>query len=127
MTATANQITDVRRMTNERTTANYSDDAIQALIERYPLVDADGYSPEQDNWTATYDLNAAAAAIWEEKAGARADKFDFSADGGTYHRSQSYDACMKQARYYRSKRSPKTIEMESTPKADDPIDEEEEA
>lgn len=126
MTATAQQIQSVRRMTNERTDANYANEDIQAAIEKYPLVDANGFSPDQDNWTATYDLNAAAADIWEEKASARTERFDFSADGASYDRSQTYEMAMKQARYYRSKRSPATIQLESTPKMDE-LEEEEEA
>jgi hypothetical protein len=118
MTATADQITRVRRMVNERDATNYSDETIQTFIEDHPLVDAEGFSPDQDNWTATYDLNASAADIWEEKAALRADDFDFSVDGGNYTRSQAYEQAMKQARYYRSRRSHKTIEMESTPKED---------
>lgn len=125
MTATAEQIAKVRRMTNEKTTANYQDGDIQAVIEGYPLVDVDGFSPDQDNWTATYDLNAAAADIWEEKAASRAEKFDFTADGATYHHSQPFEACIKQARYYRSRRSFKTVEMEVSPKEDNPIDDDE--
>lgn len=112
------QIAQVRRTANETTTAIYADADIQAFIEDHALVDADGFSPDQDNWTATYDLNAAAADIWEEKAGRRADNFDFSADGGNYSRSQSYEQAMKQARYFRARRSMKTVTMEPTPKED---------
>jgi hypothetical protein len=106
-------------MTSERTTTNYSDADIQAVIESYPLVDSEGYSPDQDSWTPTYDLNSAAADIWEEKAGSSATKFDFSADGASYDRSQIHEMAMKQARYYRSRRSAKAIELESSPKYDD--------
>ena len=124
MTATAAQITQVRRMTNERAPTNYSDADIQAFIEAHPLTDRYGYSqddPEElyevnPDWTPTYDLNAAAADIWEEKAGALAGDFDFSADGASYSRSQAYEQYMKQARYYRGKRSHKTMTMQSSPK-----------
>lgn len=126
MSATATQIATVRRLTNETTTATYDDDAITAFIEAHPLVDSEGFSPDQDNWTATYDLNAAVADIWEEKAAARADKFDFIADGGNYSRSQAFEMAMKQARHFRSRRSIKTIEMEPTPKEDDDITDDDE-
>ncbi len=116
----------VRRLTGEKFNTSYTDAEIQTIIELYPLVDAEGFSPDQDNWTPTYDLNAAAAAIWEEKASGRTENFDFSADGGSYSRSQSYEMAMKQARYYRSRRSLKTIEMESTPKKDDDVTDDDE-
>lgn len=115
----------VRRMTNEKFNTSYTDAEIQTIIETYPLVDGEGFAPDQDNWTPTYDLNAAAATIWEEKASGRTQNFDFSADGGSYSRSQSYEMAMKQARYFRSKRGMKTMEMESTPKKDDDVTDDE--
>ncbi|MBI5964933.1 MAG: hypothetical protein HY863_15750 [Chloroflexi bacterium] len=121
---TAAQIAKVRRMCKERNSTSYSDEDIQAFIEAYPLVDIYGYDyrdsqnyyPINPDWTPTYDLNAAAADIWEEKAGEKADEFDFSADGASYSRSQKYENAMKQARYFRSRRSHKTMQMQASPK-----------
>jgi hypothetical protein len=129
MTATATKIARVRRMVNEPTSTTYSDAAIQALIEAHPLVDANGTSPTYYDpvtktmiantyWMATYDLNAAAADIMEEKGAVAAQDFDFNADGGNYTRNQVYEQYMKLARYYRARRSHKTMQMEPTPKAD---------
>ncbi len=119
---TVDQVAQVRRMTAEPTTTTYSDDTIEAYIAKYPLMDPLGnkpyewdYSstpPSQDaneDWIPTYDLHAAAGDIWEEKAGAVFSRFDFSADGGNYSRSQEYENAMKQARYHRSRRSPTTM------------------
>lgn len=126
MAATAAQVAQLRRMTAEPTTATYSDDALEEYIEAYPTVDENGESPRvastttpgemmvNPDWTATYDLNAAAAAIWTEKAGAASHKFDFAADGGTYTRSQMYQQAMQQARFYLSRRNPKTIILTPT-------------
>jgi hypothetical protein len=111
---TAAQIATVRRMTAEPTTTTYSDALITTFIETYPHVDEYGESPTDDDgvanadWTATYDLNAAAADMWQEKAGAVASKFDFSANGGQYTQSQQYMQYMQQCRYYRSRRMPST-------------------
>lgn len=124
MTATASQIAQVRRMTAEQTKNTYSDADIQAYIEAHPLTDSYGYSPDDPDglyevnpdWTPTYDLKAAAADIWEEKAALDVENFDFSADGGSYSRAQRYEHAMRQARYYRSCRSLKTITMQASPK-----------
>lgn len=129
MTATAAMIAEVRLMVAEPTQAPYTDSAIQTKIEKYPLIDARGEEPftydfttqppsedANENWIVTYDLNAAAADIWTEKAGAVAEDFDFQADGGRYNRSQVSDRYMKQARHYRSRRSPKTITQVGWPK-----------
>lgn len=127
MTATAAQIAQVRRMVNEPLTTTYSDLAIQTYIESYPLIDALGQPPYIRSttapftlvanpwWTATYDLNAAAADIWEEKAAILSQDFDFSADGGNYSRSQAYEQAMKQARNFRARRSVGTITMRPEP------------
>lgn len=121
MAATAAQVAQLRRMIAEPTTATYTDDDLEGTIEAYPLVDENGEAPripsttlpgemeDNEDWTATYDLHAAAAAIWEEKAAGQSAKYDFSADGGSYQRSQMMQQCLQMARYYASRRSPKTI------------------
>jgi len=117
----------LRRMTGEVSTGTYSDTEMAEFIELYPLEDGRGEGPliesETDpgtletnpDWTATYDLNAAAATIWAEKAATLSQDFDFTADGGSYHRSQAYEQAMKQSRYYQSRRSMKGITLRPEP------------
>lgn len=130
MTATAAMIRQVRRMIAETTTTTYSDADIQTVIEQYPLMDENGEEPrepdddtglltENTDWTATYDLNAAAGDIWAEKGAAVANRNDFSADGGSFSLSQQYQQAMAQARYYRARRAAKSIRLWPTPR---PID-----
>lgn len=109
MSATAAMIARVRRMVNEPDDTTYDDDAIAEFIEAYPLLDSDGNEPDEEDWEATYDLNAAAADIWAEKAAVLAGDFDFSADGGNYSRSQAYEHAMQMSRYYRARRAICTI------------------
>ena len=129
MTVTAGMIADVRRMVAEPTVATYSDATLTAIIERYPRIDERGEQPytwdttttpptqeANTDWIATYDLAAAAADVWTEKASAVAVEFDFSADGGTYHRSQKREAYQQQARYYRSRVSATTARLHKSPK-----------
>jgi hypothetical protein len=49
-----------------------------------------------------YDMNAAAADVFDLKAAKYADGFDFSADGGTFSLSQKVAQAEKQASRYRS-------------------------
>lgn len=131
MTATAAQIAQVRRMVVEPTTATYTDVAIQAYIEAYPLLDELGQAPytwtgtqppvkvSNSAWIPTYDMSAAAADIWDEKAAILAAKFDFSADGASYTRSQAYEQASKRARYWRARRHPVTMTMVSWPHTTD--------
>ena len=93
----------------------YTDTVVGGYIEAYSLIDADGLDPADDDWVDTYDLHAAAADILEERAVALATEFDFTADGATYHRSQQYEALMKQARFHRSRRTPTSITLVKWP------------
>lgn len=124
MAATAAQILQVRRMAGLAVDdATYTDAVVSGYIEAYPLLDADGHDPSATEWTPTYDSHAAAADILEERAVALAAEFDFTADGATYHRSQQYEALMKQARYHRSRRAPSSITLvkwPTEPMADQP-------
>lgn len=128
MTATAEQIAQVRRMVAEPTTATYSDAAIQDYIEAYPLMDERGELPYtfsgatppakvvNPQWIATYDLHAAAGDIWEEKAACFQVQYDYSAGASSFTRSQLYEQAMKQARYHRSRRTPTTVKAVKQPK-----------
>ena len=119
MSATVIQIARLRRMVNEPISSTYSDEDIASYIERYPLLDSNGEEPYvldatttpptldgNDSWMPTYDLAAAAADIWAERAAVLSQNFDFAADGEQYSRSQSYEAAMKQSRYWASRRRP---------------------
>jgi len=116
---TAAQIAQLRRMAAEPLTTTYSDALLTTYIETYPIPDGEGHFPgeeDEDYWTPTYDLHAAAADIWDEKAAAVADRHDFSADGGSYNRSQVYDQAIKQARYHRARRAPATATLRKRPR-----------
>jgi len=128
MSATSEQIARLRRMVAEPTTTTYSDDDLAEYIERYPLLDARGEEPytwddstdpptqdANEDWIPTYDLNAAAADIWDEKAAVASANYDFSADGGSYSRGQVADRYMQRARYYRSRRSAGHIHLHKWP------------
>lgn len=119
MAASTAQIARVRRMTAEPTTSTYSDADIRSYIEAHPLPDDLGRRPWTATqlairgltdtpatvWTPTYDLNAAAADIWDEKAA------KLVANGQIYETDSAHLQAMRQVRFYRSKRSTRTIEM----------------
>ena len=77
MTATAGMIAELRRLTAEPTTAVYTDDALKAKIEAYPLMDANHNEPDAVSWLPTYDLAAAASDVWMEKAAGLAGSLIF--------------------------------------------------
>ncbi len=123
MTATAAMIAKVRLMVNEPDDTNgYTDALLTTDIETYPLIDERGEVPftwdtstspptqdANEDWIVTYDLHAAAALVWEEKAGAKAHLYTFRADGGNYNRTDVHKMFMENARYHLSRRSPNNI------------------
>ena len=109
MAVSADQIERLRRMVNEPTTDTYSDDALTAYISKYALVDSQGRDVGNDSWTEDYDLAAAAALVWGEKASTLVCNFDFSADGASYSRSQMYEMHIAQAKYWSSRRAPRAL------------------
>lgn len=116
MAATAPQIARLRRMVNEPTDANgYTSLVLAEVIERYPLLDADGYEQGDTDWVETWDLNAAAHEIWTEKAAPKVDNMDFSADGSTFKQQQQFSNAMKMARHYGARRSPGSIQVVTVP------------
>lgn len=132
MAATSDQIAKVRLLSNlEASDSTYTDAVLADLIESYPLEDERGeqwyyYGPQVagspptklDNpaWIPTYDLNLATADVWEAKAATLADSaFDFSAEQGSFSRSQMYDHARNRAAYFRSRRSVRAIRMLPTP------------
>lgn len=116
----APDLATLRRMVAEPTSGNgYTDEVLTDYIRRYPLLDERGIAPYvldasttppgQDwnpAWATGWDLNAAAADVWEEKAAAVVANYDFSADGANYRRSQVYEQMMARVRYHRARRAP---------------------
>ena len=89
-------VAKLRRFVAEPTQAIYTDTDLVCLIEETAVADVSGNDPNSDGWIPTYDLFKAASDIWLEKASAVADEFDFSSDGGTFHRSQKVDMYVRQ-------------------------------
>jgi hypothetical protein len=128
---TAAELTRLRRMiVDTAAPQTYTDGTLTTVIERYPCVDMRGESSwvesvlypgtleVNDDWTATYDINASAGELWEEKAAALAAAFDFSADGAGFQRSQAFTQAQQMARHYRSRRNPSTVTLRPEPRPD---------
>lgn len=124
---TATDVARLRRMVNEAGTATYSDALLIATIAYYPVPDETGRDPRlysgsaDTDWTPTYDLAAAAADIWQEKAAALATgAFDFTADGATFNRSQVSAAAKTEAVRWAGRRMalPRVLRAELGPGTD---------
>lgn len=60
----------------------------------------------------SYDMNAAAADVWQQKAAHYVTAYDFSSDNHNLRRSQIIDNCLKMAREYASGAAIYSVSME---------------
>lgn len=103
MGASVVQRQQLRRMIDEASPTTYSDSALNEYIERYPVVDAAGYEPDDDDWTDTYNLYLAAADICEEKAATASGEVTFQADGASFNLSEKSRQWLRMAEQYRGR------------------------
>jgi len=116
-TPSTSLIEQLRRMTAEPIASDtYGNSDLSQVIARYPVPDADGRAVDEVGWLGAWDINQAAADVWEEKAAAVAANFDFAADGGNYSRSQAHTQMLAMARRYRSRRRPGALVLQAYPK-----------
>lgn len=112
---THEDITRLRRYIAEPTEANYTNTELAMLIEASALADVDGNTPGQPEWQPTYDMFRVASDIWLEKSSAVADEFDFTADGGSFQRSQKVAQYIRQSTYYKSRSKASSLQMKQRP------------
>ena len=88
-------------------TANYSVDYTKGIV----TFTADQGGTAWFLSGRSYDLNAAAAEVWEQKAGYYQMSFDVKTDGHDLKRSQLFEQAMNRADFYRSKAGASTIDI----------------
>ena len=79
-----------------------TEDELEDALAGAALEDANGLAPLHEEWTPTYDLNAAAAAAWLIKAARAAATVDEPTAGVVT--SKVFDNCRSMARIYTAKR-----------------------
>ena len=83
----------LRRMIADPEPGEFDDAELMTAIATYPLTTAN-----------TYDLNAAARDLWEQKAALYAGKEErFTADGASFEYGSLFDKAMKMRMFYASK------------------------
>jgi len=109
-----NVIADLRRKIGERENIEpWTDEVLTQVLQAFALPDAEGNAPGSDNWVPTYDTNAAAASVWDEKAAMFASEIDATVDGTTVRRSQRFRHARQMAAYYRAQRGARVVAMTS--------------
>ena len=79
-----------------------TEDELEETLAAAALQDANGLAPLHEEWTPTYDLNAAAAAAWLIKASRAAAMVDEPTAGMVT--SKIFDNCRSMARIFGGKR-----------------------
>lgn len=77
-----------------------SDAQVDDILTYARRPDESDYDYEDDEWTPTWDLDAAAAEGWRRKASFAAARFNFAEDSQRFDRAQTYAHCLKQAEQY---------------------------
>jgi hypothetical protein len=93
----------LKRMTAWDVEPTLTDGEIDELLIPCCLVDKDGLTPSDPEWTPTYDLNLAAANGWLIKAGRAAALVEVEPPGSGLFTSKVFDNCRAMARIYRAK------------------------
>ena len=95
-------IDKLKLMTAWDTEPALTEDELEEALANAALEDANGLAPLHEEWTPTYDLNAAAAAAWLIKAARAAATVDEPTEGQVT--SKIFDNCRAMARIYTAKR-----------------------
>lgn len=111
-------VLQLRRLVNEADETVYPDAALLATLLLLPLPDRNGLAPDDEDWSGRWDVYAAAAQIWDEKAAKVVGTYDFSSDGASFQRSQIVQQYREQARYMRARGSARSIPISTWPAHD---------
>lgn len=102
MAPSTSDLARLRRMVSEPSEDTYTDELLTEYLQLWPLVDNNGRDYNNENWTEGYDLFAAAADIWDEKAALIYNKHDFTADGASFSSNQMFENAKALANHFRS-------------------------
>ena len=81
-----------------------TEEELEGFLAAAALEDVNGLAPLHEEWTPTYDLNAAASAAWLIKAAPGAALVEADRrDRGLFHRI--FENCRAMARIYAAKRN----------------------
>jgi hypothetical protein len=99
----------IQRTCDIATAPVVTDAEAEAILLECRLQDSSGNPPDSADWVGTYDMKLAEAKVWELKAARVAGSFDFSADGGSFKRSQMTEAFQELAAKARRRRGGRLV------------------
>jgi len=93
---------------------------VESIVDNSARPDADGNLPDDEDWQPSYDLNAAAATVFEAKAALVANRYDTNTDGQGLSRSQLLAHFQSMARMYRHRIASVMRKQEPGPSSEEP-------
>ena len=94
----------LKKMTSWNVEPLLTDSEIDELLAAASLEDPAGLAPLHEEWTPTYDLNAAAASAWLIKAGRTSSTTELAPES-PFVTSKIFDNCLRMSRLYRARMS----------------------
>lgn len=94
----------LKKMTAWDIAPTLADGEIDELLAQSAMADSSGLAPLNEEWTPTYNLNAAAAAGWLIKAGRASELVEVDPPGSGLFSSKVFDNCRAMARIYAAKK-----------------------
>ncbi|HEV8591190.1 MAG TPA: hypothetical protein VGQ55_03735 [Pyrinomonadaceae bacterium] len=93
----------LKKMTAWDTAPTLTETELDDLLSNSSMMDKDGFAPLDEEWTPTYDLNAAASAGWLIQAGRASHLVEVDPPGSGLFTSKVFDNCRTMATIYRAK------------------------
>ncbi len=93
----------LKRITAWETDPALTEDELNATLATYAREDLNGYTPADEEWQPTYDLHAAAAQAWLDKAAKASMLTEVDPPGSGVVTSKVFDNCRAMARIYGAK------------------------
>lgn len=81
-----------------------TEDELGATLDAFAREDINGLAPINEEWTPTYDINAAAAQAWLVKAARASTLTEVDPPGSGIVTSKIFDNCRAMARIYGAKK-----------------------
>lgn len=95
---------NLKRMTAWNVTPVLTESELTDALAAVALQDSNGLSPLHEEWSPTYDINAAAGAAWLIKAARAATTVEQDPPGSGLFTSAVFENCRAMARLYTAKR-----------------------
>lgn len=93
----------LKRMSAWEAEPSLSEGELGDILARSANADINGLEPTHEEWTPTYDINAAASAAWVAKAAKASSLVEVDPPGSGIVTAKVFDNCRRMARIYAAK------------------------